>query len=136
MNLKRAVIYARFSSDNQNIESIEAQENACIKYIEDHGMILIETYSDMAYSGTTSNRPKFREMIEDAKKRKFDFVIVHKYDRFARNEMDHGISEKKLNQFDVELIFATEPIENNPAGQFMKSIIKSVNQYYSANLQK
>ncbi len=134
MSLKRAVIYARFSSDNQNIESIEAQENACTKYIEDHGMILIETYFDMAYSGTTSNRPRFREMIEDAKKRKFDFVIVHKYDRFARNEVDHGISEEKLNQFDVELISVKEPIENNPAGNFMKAIIKSVNQYYSDNL--
>ncbi len=134
LNLKRAVVYARISSDNQTEESIEAQDIACKKFIEDHGMFYIKTYDDIAYSGTTTNRPNFKLMLEDAKHKKFDYVIVHKYDRFARNNIDHGLSEEKLNQFDIELISVKEPIENNPVGELLKSIIKSFNEYYSANL--
>lgn len=134
--LKRAVIYARYSSDNQTDESIEAQILACEKYIEEHGMICVQTYADKAFTGTNTNRPEFKRMIDDAKRKGFDIVIVHKYDRFARNEIDHGVAEEKLNQYDVKLISVKEPIEDNPVGQFMKSIIKSMNQYYSANLSE
>lgn len=134
--IKRAVIYARYSSDNQTDESIEAQILACEKYIAEHSMICVDIYKDKALTGTNTNRPDFKRMLEDAKRNKFDFVIVHKYDRFARNEIDHGVAEEKLNQYDVKLISVKEPIEDNPVGQLMKSIIKSMNQYYSANLSE
>lgn len=134
--IKRAVIYARFSSDNQDELSIEAQEIACRKYAEDNNFLLVGVYADKAKTGTDAHRPDFRRMLDDAKKNIFDIVLVHKYDRFARNEIDHGVAEEKLAQYNVKLISIKEPIADSPVGTLMKGIIKSLNQYYSDNLSE
>ncbi|WP_243276964.1 recombinase family protein [Desulfallas sp. Bu1-1] len=63
----RAVIYARFSSDNQRQESITAQVRACTEYAQRNGYTVVKVYADEAKSATTDDRPGFLEMIEDTK---------------------------------------------------------------------
>lgn len=48
----KAVIYARYSSDNQREESIEGQVRECIAFAERKGYTVIHTYIDRALSGT------------------------------------------------------------------------------------
>ena len=81
----KAVIYARYSSDNQREESIEGQIRDCRAYAERNGIEIVGTYIDRAYSARTDRRPDFQRMIKDSAKKNFDVVIVWKLDRFARN---------------------------------------------------
>ncbi len=55
----RAVIYARYSSDNQRIESIEDQFEVCRRYIARMGWTLAGTYDDAAISGSNRFRPGY-----------------------------------------------------------------------------
>ena len=84
----KAVIYARYSSDNQREESIEGQLRECTAFAEKNGSTILKHYIDRAYSAKTDNRPEFQRMINDSRQRLFDIVLVWKLDRFARNRYD------------------------------------------------
>ena len=60
-----AVIYARYSSDNQKEESIDGQLRECKSYAERNGIKIINSYIDRALSAKTDNRPQFQKMIHD-----------------------------------------------------------------------
>ena len=70
-----AVIYARYSSDNQREESIEGQIRECTAYAEKNGITVVKHYIDRALSAKTDNRPDFQQMIKDSEKRLFDIVV-------------------------------------------------------------
>ena len=72
----KAVIYARYSSDNQREESIDGQLRECKKFAEYNGITVIGEYIDRAFSAKTDNRPEFQRMIKDSYKSVFDTVIV------------------------------------------------------------
>ena len=71
-----AVIYARYSSDNQREESIEGQIRECTAYAEKNSITVVKHYIDRALSAKTDNRPDFQQMIKDSEKRLFDIVLV------------------------------------------------------------
>ena len=52
-----AVIYARYSSEKQNEQSIEGQLRVCNQYAEQNGLTVLDTYIDRAMTGTNDNRP-------------------------------------------------------------------------------
>ena len=78
-----AVIYARYSSDNQREESIEGQIRECTAYAEKNGINIVKHYIDRAISAKTDNRPEFQQMIKDSDKKLFDIVLVWKLDRLC-----------------------------------------------------
>ena len=55
----KAVIYARYSSDNQREESIEGQIRECTAFAEKNGITILRHCIDRAYSAKTDNRPEF-----------------------------------------------------------------------------
>jgi site-specific DNA recombinase len=131
-----AVIYARYSSDNQREESIEGQIRECTAYAEKNGITVIKHYIDRALSAKTDNRPDFQQMIKDSEKRLFDIVLVWKLDRFARNRYDSAHYEYLLERNHVKLVSATEPISDSPAGIMVKSMLTGMAEYYSAELSE
>ena len=134
--MKKVVIYARFSSDNQREESIDAQIRACRTYAGSNGWIIVREYCDRGISGTSDNRPEFLQMIEDSKTGNFDAIIVHKLDRFSRNvQQTIGyISELKDNG--VELKSVIEQFDDTPEGEFMRNTMSNISQFYSRNLAR
>ena len=131
-----AVIYARYSSDNQREESIEGQIRECTAYAEKNGITVVKHYIDRALSAKTDNRPDFQQMIKDSEKRLFDIVLVWKLDRFARNRFDSAHYEYLLERNHVKLVSATEPISDGPAGIMVKSMLTGMAEYYSAELSE
>ena len=131
-----AVIYARYSSDNQREESIEGQIRECTAYAEKNGITIVKHYIDRALSAKTDNRPDFQQMIKDSEKRLFDIVLVWKLDRFARNRYDSAHYEYQLERNHVKLVSATEPISEGPAGIMVKSMLTGMAEYYSAELSE
>ena len=70
----KAVIYARYSSDNQREESIEGQIRECTAFAEKNGITILRHYIDRACSAKTDNRPAFQEMVKDSVKKLFDMA--------------------------------------------------------------
>ena len=77
----KAIIYARYSSDNQREESIDGQIRECMEFAERNGITVFGTYIDRALSAKTDNRPEFQRMIKDSYRNLFDTVLVWKLDR-------------------------------------------------------
>lgn len=69
-----AVIYARYSSDNQREESIEGQLRECLSYAEKNNLKIVNHYIDRAFSARTDDRPAFRQMIQESEKKEFSIM--------------------------------------------------------------
>ena len=102
----KAVIYARYSSDNQREESIEGQLRECTAFAEKNDITILRSYIDRAYSAKTDHRPEFQNMIKDSNKRLFDMIIVWKLDRFARNRYDSARYKSLLKKNGVKSLSA------------------------------
>lgn len=116
----RAAAYARFSSDNQRDESIDAQLRAINKFAQDNGYEIVAEYIDRAKTGTNDRREDFQRMIADSASGDFEAVIVHKLDRFARSRYDSAFYKRTLKTNGVQLVsvlehFGSEP-ESNKSG--------------------
>ena len=131
-----AVIYARYSSDNQREESIEGQIRECTAYAEKNGITIVKHYIDRAISAKTDNRPQFQQMIKDSDKKLFDMVLVWKLDRFARNRYDSARYKTQLKKNGVKLVSATEIISEGPEGIILESVLEGYAEYYSADLSE
>lgn len=130
----RSVAYCRFSSDNQREESIDAQVRAITEYCRANGYILTHIYADRAESATTDDRAEFQRMMQDAKRKLFDVVLVHKFNRFARNRFDSAIHKKALRDYDIALISITQPLNDNPESVLLEGLLEGMDEYYSLNL--
>lgn len=130
----RAVIYARYSSDNQREESIEGQLRDCMQYAEYNDIQVVGSYIDRALSAKTDNRPNFQKMIKDSAKRLFDVIIVWKLDRFARNRFDSAYYKNVLKKNGVRVVSAKESISEGAEGIILESVLEGYAEYYSVEL--
>lgn len=130
----RGVIYARYSSDAQREESIDAQIRENTAFAQRSGIEIVGTYIDRALSAKTDNRPEFQQMIRDSAKKKFDVVIVWRLDRFSRNRYDSAKYKAILKKNNVRVISATENISENPEGILLESVLEGYAEYFSAEL--
>lgn len=130
----KAVIYARYSSDNQREESIEGQLRECKEFAEKNDFEIVGNYIDRALSAKTDKRPDFKRMIEDSCYGKFDIILVWKLDRFSRNRMDSAAYKKLLEKNNVKVVSVTEPISDGPEGIFIETLFEGMAEYYSAEL--
>ncbi len=132
---KRAAFYLRYSSDGQNEATISAQRRICTTFADAEDYTLIKEYVDEAESATTShNRDAFLEMLADAKKGLFDYVIVWQFSRFARNKEESVIYKALLRKIGVRVISATERTDDTPSGKLLEGMLEVLNQYFSDNL--
>ena len=132
---RKAVIMARYSSDNQTELSIEGQLEVCRKFAQDYNYTIVNEYIDRAVSGRhVEKREAFQQMIKDASKREFEAVIVYKLDRFARNKEDSVKYKALLRQFGVKVVSATQMIPDVPEGVIFEALIEGYDEYYSLEL--
>lgn len=133
--MKTAVTYARFSSARQHETSIEAQRDAMAKWCAQRSVRIVQEYADRAASGTkTEGRDDFLQMLADLKQRRVDYVLVHKYDRFARNENDQYFYMAMIEQRGAKLVAVAQEFGDGPEARFMLGVITAYNAFYSANL--
>lgn len=134
--MKNAVIYARYSSSNQNEQSIEGQLRDCYTYAERDGLTVIHEYIDRAISGRSDDRPDFQQMVADSEKKQFQYVIVWKLDRFARNRYDSAIYKRKLKLNGVKVLSAMENIGEGDESIILEAVLEASAEYYSRDLSK
>ena len=134
--MKKAVIYARYSSDSQTEQSIDGQLRVCKEYAEKNGYEIVAEYIDRAMTGTNDNRPDFQRMIKDSFNKKWEYVLVYKFDRFSRDKYQSTLHKHTLKQNGVKVISAMENIPDTPEGIILESLLEGMNQYYSAELSQ
>ena len=130
----KAVIYARYSSDNQREESIEGQLRECKEFAERQNLQIVGTYIDRALSAKTDERPEFQRMITDSSQKQFEVAIVWKLDRFSRNRVDSATYRAILRRNGVKVVSAKENISEGPEGIILEAILEGMAEYYSAEL--
>ena len=86
----KVAIYVRVSTTNQVEEgySIEEQKDKLSSYCDIKDWSVYNVYTDGGFSGSNTDRPALEGLIKDAKKRKFDTVLVYKLDRLSRSQKD------------------------------------------------
>ncbi len=131
------LLYARVSTDKQAQRelSIPAQIEMMTQYACRNGWKIIGQFVDRGESAKTADRPELQRLIRHCQENKsVDVVLVHKMDRLARNVFDHATIKLMLKRNKIRLISVSEPLDDNPIGQFMEYIIAGAAEYYSANL--
>ncbi len=138
--MQAAAAYIRVSTEEQTEYSPDAQLKAIKDYAKKNDMFLDpkHIYVDEGKSGRKAEkRPAFMQMIGVAKSKPtpFDIILVHKFDRFARNREDSVVYKSLLNkECSVKVISITESIENDKISLIMESMLEAMAEYYSINL--
>lgn len=89
----KAACYCRLSDDDLNdgmSVSIETQITIQKQYCKENQIQIVDFYCDDGYTGTNFERPAFKKMIEDIRRRKADTVIVKDLSRFGREHLEVG----------------------------------------------
>jgi site-specific DNA recombinase len=123
----KVAIYTRVSTEDQAREgtSLEVQRDFLVSYAKKEGWEIYypepgKIYEDDGYSGYTTARPALKKLLSDAKKKRFDMVIVHKIDRFSRNLRDLLNLVEELELLNVSFKSATEVYDTSTsAGKMM-----------------
>lgn len=136
----KGACYIRVSTDNQTEFSPDAQLKAIRKYAENNDILLDNDYIfiDEGISGRKADkRPAFQEMIKIAKTKpkKFDVILVHKFDRFARSREDSVVYKSLLKkECNIKVISITESIEDDKFSVILEAMLEAMAEYYSLNL--
>lgn len=101
---KRVAGYARYSTDNQTENSIEFQMRCIEEYCQKNNLNLVLRYHDDAISGTTMERPAFKQLCRDASQHLFDAVVIYDITRGSRDVSDWFAFRKAMDLLGVEII--------------------------------
>src|SRR3954452_879462 len=104
----RAVIYARYSSEQQREASIDDQIRLCRTRIEVEGWTYLNAYTDRRLSGATALRPAYQALLEDARHGRFEIVVAEALDRLSRDQEDVAGLLKRLRFAGVRLCTLAE----------------------------
>ena len=125
-NAKRVAIYARVSTTEQSTES---QLLDLRRYVTDRGWHTHEEYVDEGISGTKDSRPVLNQLMNDAKKRRFDVVLVWRFDRFARSTRHLINALEEFKNLRIDFVSYQENIDtSSPLGSAIFTIISAVAQ--------
>lgn len=141
--MKTGAVYIRVSTDEQAREgySLDAQLKAIKKYAQNNDILIDSKYifSDEGISGRKAEkRPAFMEMIKQSKSkpRKFDVILVHKFDRFSRNREDSVVYKSLLKkEYGIPVVSISEPLDpDDKMSVIMEAFLEAMAEYYSLNL--
>ncbi len=121
---KRVALYVRVSTKDQ---SVDKQLNDRDRYSKERGVKVFKVYKDNGVSGTKESRPALSELMNDAKKRKFDIVLVWRFDRFARSTKHLITSLHEFRNLGIDFISYQENIDtSSPLGEAIFTIISAM----------
>lgn len=126
--MKNIGIYARVSTaDQTSIQQLEALRDYCNKA----GHKIIDEYIDEGESALKQNRPQYLRLLEDARLRKIDVVLVYKLDRFSRSLKELVNTIDTLKDYGVNFIsYVERDFDTTTAtGQLMFHIVSAFAQF-------
>jgi DNA invertase Pin-like site-specific DNA recombinase len=122
----RTAIYARVSTIGQG-QSPEMQLRELCEYCERRGWQIAGEYVDAGMSGAKDSRPELNRLLADAHRRRFDAVVVWKFDRFARSVSHLLRALETFNSLGVAFVSLSEQIDTStPTGKMIFTVLGAV----------
>ncbi len=119
-------LYARVSTKN-NGQDPETQLLALREYASARKLEVFSEYVDVGISGSKDSRPALNRLMADARKRRFDAVLVARFDRFARSTRHLVLALEEFNALGVDFISLSESVDTStPMGKMVYTLFASV----------
>jgi DNA invertase Pin-like site-specific DNA recombinase len=123
---KSVAVYVRVSTKDQ---SVDMQLNDLERYSRERELNVFKIYEDSGVSGTKETRPALNELMDDARKRKFDVVLVWRFDRFARSTKHLVTALYEFRNLGIDFISYQENIDtSSPLGEAIFTIISAMSK--------
>ncbi len=120
--MKKVAIYARVSTTGKG-QDVDLQLRDLRAYVEARGWQIFKEYVDNGISGRKDKRPSLDSMMNDAKKKRFDLVLVWRFDRFARSTKHLVTALEEFKHLGIDFISFQENIDtSSPMGKAMFTI--------------
>ena len=122
----RVAVYARVSTTDQSTDS---QLLDLRRFTQERGWTIFREYADNGISGTQDSRPALNQLMDDARKKRFDMVLVWRFDRFARSTRHLILALEEFKNLDIDFVSYQENIDtSSPLGGAIFTIISAVAQ--------
>jgi DNA invertase Pin-like site-specific DNA recombinase len=124
--MKRAALYMRVSTKG-NGQTTETQALALQEYAQRRGFEITGEYRDEGISGSKDSRPSLDRLMKDARSRKFDVVVVARFDRFARSVSHLLRALEEFSHLGVDFVSVSEAIDTStPMGRMVFTVLGAV----------
>jgi DNA invertase Pin-like site-specific DNA recombinase len=125
----KTVLYARVSTLN-NGQDVSMQVREFEEFCASRRWTAVDRYIDTGISGSKDSRPELNRLMADAKRRKFDAVVVYRFDRFARSTRHLVNALAEFNALGIQFISMHEGIDTNtPNGRLVFGIFASIAEF-------
>jgi len=132
----RAAIYARVSTANSG-QDPTLQTRELREYCERRGWSVAGEYVDIGISGSKEKRPELDRLIVDARRRRFDKILVWKLDRFGRSLRHLVNSLAELESLGIDFVSLRDNLDlSTPSGRLMFQIIGAMAEFERALIQE
>lgn len=129
----KVAIYTRVSTRDQALEgySLDAQERVLLEYCTARKYNVYKIYTDEGISAKDiKHRPGMLALLDDAKEKKFEAILIWKLTRFSRNLADLTATCEMLDKLGIALVSYSEAFDSNtPAGRMVRSMLGTVAQF-------
>jgi DNA invertase Pin-like site-specific DNA recombinase len=123
----RAAIYGRVSTTNQDTD---LQMREVREFAKRRGWTVAGEYTDTGISGSKEKRPSLDRLMADAKRRRFDAVVVYRYDRFARSLRHLVNALEEFRALGIEFVSIHEGVDTStPNGRLIFGIFASIAEF-------
>jgi len=123
-----AAVYARVSTLH-NGQDPTMQSRELVEYCQRRGWELFDCYVDEGISGKKDSRPELNRLMADAHARRFDVVVVWRFDRFSRSVSHLCRALETFHALKINFVSMIEQIDTTtPAGTFVFHVLAAVAQ--------
>src|SRR5229473_232126 len=125
-SLQRVAIYGRVSTTNHG-QDVTMQTRELEQFAQARGWRLVDSYLDVGISGTKDKRPELDRLMADAHKRRFDVVVVWRFDRFARSVSHLLRALETFNALGIAFVSLSEQMDTTtPTGKMVFTVLGAV----------
>ena len=121
---KRVAAYVRCSTKEQNVG---IQEREIRQFCERRGLELVTVYADEGVSGRKDSRPSLNRMLVDARKGRFDMLVIVRLDRLARSLAHLAVLAGDFQAWGVSLVATDQSFDTStPSGMLTYGVLAAV----------
>ena len=125
--LVRAAAYHRVSRQDQNPQ---LQQDEVADLIERRGWQRVRSYTDEGVSGSKDRRPELDKLMADARRRRFDLLVVWRADRLFRSLRHMVTTLDELSALGIGFVSVTEPFDTStPSGRLLLHLVSAMAEF-------